>query len=84
MNCTKCGKDISSERIKIQRNGEWYCYECKEKISKHSKTNSSKRKKRRNKISNIQVRNMLKEGLKPSQIARILNINVVDVYKASS
>ena len=90
MKCNSCFKQIDDERFHfyIPTTKKWLCYECYQDYK-------AKKKERREKhiiqteklIQNDlkrECRRLYKEGKKPSEIAKILNITASEVYKKLS
>ena len=89
-NCHKCLKPIENDRLHfyIQKKKVWYCYECYQEYRKNQKERNKNKNLKIDELVEIdlkrETRKLYKEGKKPSEIAKLLDISASEVYKKLS
>lgn len=72
MRCQKCNRDITDEKFIFHSEDGDYCYECRQELIKPI----VKQKRRKS-----PVKQLIKNGYKPTEIAEMLNMTLEEVIE---
>ena len=75
--CSNCGIDVTPQRLHYYIRNKVFCYDCFQKLKSHSP-------KAETPSLTKTVKTMLKEGKKPSEIAKSLGISAAEVYERAN